>query len=115
MCLKKQYKSEKSELSDMISSPLRYGCPFHLLWGNISKGNACVARDALCPMTPYLGRGCATLQDGVVLAEALLGKTDEEEKVENNANKEALRKDAKEGWKSFELISLYLGLYTTKQ
>ncbi|XP_038971821.1 monooxygenase 2-like [Phoenix dactylifera] len=47
--------------------------PLKLLWGNIRKGNACVARDALHPMIPDLGQGsCATLEDGVVLFRCLV-------------------------------------------
>uniref|UniRef100_A0A6N2LMD4 FAD-binding domain-containing protein n=1 Tax=Salix viminalis TaxID=40686 RepID=A0A6N2LMD4_SALVM len=63
---------EITELDCFISSPLRYRHPWEVLWGNISKGNACVAGDALHPMTPDIGQGgCAALEDGVVLARCL--------------------------------------------
>lgn len=63
---------ENTELDAFTSSPLRYGHPWELLWGNISKVNVCVAGDALHPMTPDIGQGgCAALEDGVVLARCL--------------------------------------------
>ncbi|CAL2279704.1 unnamed protein product [Prunus armeniaca] len=63
---------ENTELDAFISSPLRYRHPWELLWGNISKGNVCVAGDALHPMTPDIGQGsCSALEDGVVLARCL--------------------------------------------
>lgn len=63
---------ESTNLDAFISSPLRYRHPWELLWGNISKGNVCVAGDALHPMTPDIGQGgCAALEDGVVLARCL--------------------------------------------
>ncbi|CAB4314062.1 unnamed protein product [Prunus armeniaca] len=63
---------ENTELDAFISSPLRYRHPWELLWGNISKGNACVAGDALHPMTPDIGQGgCCALEDSVVLARCL--------------------------------------------
>ncbi|KAJ7978645.1 FAD-dependent urate hydroxylase [Quillaja saponaria] len=70
---------ENSEVDGFISAPIRYRRPWELLWGNISKGNVCVAGDALHPMTPDLGQGgCTALEDGVTLArclaEALSGK-----------------------------------------
>ncbi|KAB1200626.1 putative disease resistance RPP13-like protein 1 [Morella rubra] len=64
---------ENTELDGIISSPLRYRRPWELLWGNISKGNVCVAGDALHPMTPDIGQGgCAALEDGVILARCLV-------------------------------------------
>ena len=43
-----------------------------LVTASISKGNVCVAGDALHPMTPDLGQGgCSALEDGVVLARCL--------------------------------------------
>ena len=43
-----------------------------MLWGNISRRHACVAGDALHPMTPDIGQGgCSALEDGVVLARCL--------------------------------------------
>lgn len=70
---------QSSEVSDDApAAPLRFRSPFSLLFAKISKGNVCVAGDALHPMTPDLGQGgCAALEDGVVLArclgEAILG------------------------------------------
>uniref|UniRef100_A0A2N9HHK3 FAD-binding domain-containing protein n=1 Tax=Fagus sylvatica TaxID=28930 RepID=A0A2N9HHK3_FAGSY len=43
---------ENYELDGFISLPLRYRHPWELLWGNISKGNVCVAGDALHPLNP---------------------------------------------------------------
>jgi len=43
-----------------------------LVTASISKGNVCVAGDALHPMTPDLGQGgCSALEDGIVLARCL--------------------------------------------
>ncbi|XVF00854.1 hypothetical protein REPUB_Repub04eG0037800 [Reevesia pubescens] len=97
-------------------SPLRYRYPWDLLWGNISKGNVCIAGDALHPMTPDIGQGgCAALEDGVVLsrclAEALLksGREIKDKAFEEEDYKcieLALSKYAKERrWRSFDLIS----------
>ncbi|CAB4290896.1 unnamed protein product [Prunus armeniaca] len=77
---------ENTKLDAFISSPLRYRHPWELLWGNISKGNACVSGDALHPMTPDIGQGgCCALEDSVVLArclgEALLKNSGEKEKI----------------------------------
>ncbi|EEF41135.1 monoxygenase, putative [Ricinus communis] len=53
-----------------VIETLKY--PLELLWGNISKGNVCVAGDALHPMTPDIGQGgCSSLEDGLVLARCL--------------------------------------------
>ncbi|KAL5788880.1 hypothetical protein ACOSP7_005829 [Xanthoceras sorbifolium] len=64
---------ENNLLDSIISSPLRYRRPWEVLWGgNISKGNVCIARDALHPMTPDIGQGrCAALEDGIVLARCI--------------------------------------------
>ncbi|XP_059451373.1 monooxygenase 2-like isoform X2 [Corylus avellana] len=106
---------ENTDLDGFISSPLRYRHPWELLWGNISKGNACVAGDALHPMTPDIGQGgCAALEDGVVLArclaEALLKEPSGEKLAEKEEYKRriemGLKKYAKERrWRSIELIS----------
>uniref|UniRef100_J3LK45 FAD-binding domain-containing protein n=1 Tax=Oryza brachyantha TaxID=4533 RepID=J3LK45_ORYBR len=69
---------ERSEMNDVLAAPLRFRSPLSLVFTGISKGNVCVAGDALHPMTPDLGQGgCAALEDGVVLArclsDALLG------------------------------------------
>ncbi|XVE93890.1 hypothetical protein REPUB_Repub01dG0233100 [Reevesia pubescens] len=106
---------------NIVSSPLRYRRPWELLWGNISKGNVCVAGDALHPMTPDLGQGgCSALEDGVVLArclaKALLKQGGEEEEIEGKIVDEdaeeykriemGLNKFAQERkWRSFDLIT----------
>ena len=107
---------EKTLLDGIVVSPLRYRRPWELLWGNISKGNVCVAGDALHPMTPDLGQGgCSALEDGVVLArclakallkpgEEIKEKVDEEE--EYKRIEMVLKKFAQERrWRSFDLIS----------
>uniref|UniRef100_A0A2N9G8F7 FAD-binding domain-containing protein n=2 Tax=Fagus sylvatica TaxID=28930 RepID=A0A2N9G8F7_FAGSY len=110
---------ENYELDGFISLPLRYRHPWELLWGNISKGNVCVAGDALHPLTPDLGQGgCCALEDSVVLARCLaevlltkpIGKTKEkgeEEKDEYKRIEMGLKKYAKEReWRSIKLISV---------
>ncbi|KAL3580822.1 hypothetical protein D5086_018657 [Populus alba] len=52
----------------IISAPSRFRHPWEVLWGNTSKGNACVAGDALHPMTPDIGQGWCLAR---LLAEAL--------------------------------------------
>ena len=98
---------EKSEMGSVVSSPLRYRWPFELLFGGnvISKGNVCVAGDALHPMTPDLGQGgCSAIEDGVVLArclgEELLGGG-EHERIKDGLGKYAKARK----WRSFELIA----------
>ncbi|CAJ2630882.1 unnamed protein product [Trifolium pratense] len=100
---------EKTELDAFQSTPLRYRHPWELIMGNISKGNVCVAGDALHPMTPDLGQGgCCALEDGVVLArclaEAFSKKSKEEE--EYKRIEESLKKYAKERrWRCIDLIT----------
>ncbi|XP_042519722.1 monooxygenase 2-like [Macadamia integrifolia] len=110
---------ESTDLKSIVASQLRFRKPWKVLWGNITKGNVCVAGDALHPMTPDIGQGgCSALEDGVVLArclaEALLEETrkesmkvkEEEEEEECIRIKKGLEKFAKERkWRSFELIS----------
>jgi 2-polyprenyl-6-methoxyphenol hydroxylase-like FAD-dependent oxidoreductase len=109
---------ENTELDFIISSPLRYRHPWELLWGNISKGNVCVAGDALHPMTPDIGQGgCAALEDGVVLARCLAGallkeqsgetkEKGDKEREEYKRVEMGLKKYAKERrWRGIELIS----------
>uniref|UniRef100_M8AVJ2 3-hydroxybenzoate 6-hydroxylase 1 n=1 Tax=Aegilops tauschii TaxID=37682 RepID=M8AVJ2_AEGTA len=63
---------ERSEMSDVLAAPLRFRSPLSLLFASISKGNVCVAGDALHPTTPDLAQGaCTALEDGVVLARCL--------------------------------------------
>ncbi|KAG7978305.1 hypothetical protein I3843_05G076100 [Carya illinoinensis] len=112
---------ENTELDGMTSSAIRYRHPWELLWGNVSKGNVCVAGDALHPMTPDIGQGgCSALEDGVVLArclgQALLKKPSEdkrEDKMEREGDHDeytriesGLKKYAKERkWRSINLIT----------
>ncbi|XP_038888915.1 monooxygenase 2-like [Benincasa hispida] len=105
---------EETEISCFQPAALRYRPPWEFMWGNIVKGNVCVAGDALHPMTPDLGQGgCAALEDGVVLArciaEALLKKpSSQDEKAEREQHEQletGLRKYAAERkWRSIELI-----------
>ncbi|XP_073111569.1 monooxygenase 2-like [Elaeis guineensis] len=101
---------EMSELTNPVSTPLRYRWPFSLLWGDISKGNVCVAGDAFHPMTPDLGQGgCSALEDSIVLArclsEALLGNRNGGA-TEYDKIKKGLEKYSKERrWRSFQLIA----------
>lgn len=63
---------ERSEMNDVLSAPLRFRPPLSLLFASISKGNVCVAGDALHPTTPDLAQGaCTALEDGVILARCL--------------------------------------------
>ncbi|XP_038692093.1 monooxygenase 2-like [Tripterygium wilfordii] len=65
-------ETTRTDIDDVIYSPLRYRQPWELLWANISKGNVCVAGDALHPMTPDIGQGgCSALEDGFILARCL--------------------------------------------
>ncbi|XVE93893.1 hypothetical protein REPUB_Repub01dG0233500 [Reevesia pubescens] len=110
--------AEKTLLDgNIVPSPLRYRRPWQLLWGNISKGNVCVAGDALHPMTPDLGQGgCSALEDGVVLArclaKALLKPAGVKEKIVDEDQEEykriemGLNKFSQERkWRSFDLIT----------
>ncbi|KAM3230541.1 hypothetical protein ACQJBY_060983 [Aegilops geniculata] len=51
---------ERSEMSDVLAAPLRFRSPLSLLFASISKGNVCVAGDALHPTTPDLAQGACT-------------------------------------------------------
>lgn len=103
---------EDTEVKNIIMSPLRYRHPWELMWGNISKGNACVSGDAFHPMTPDIGQGgCSALEDGVVLARCLgqalsenNGGNSEEE--ESRRIERGLKNYARERkWRGIELIS----------
>ncbi|MED6195538.1 hypothetical protein PIB30_038779 [Stylosanthes scabra] len=101
---------ENTDLNNFLSSPLRYRHPWELLFGNISKGNVCVAGDALHPMTPDIGQGgCSSLEDGVVLARCLgeaLKLPKEEEEEEYKRIEEALKKYGNERrWRSIDLVT----------
>ncbi|PAN51913.2 hypothetical protein PAHAL_9G600600 [Panicum hallii] len=101
---------DKSEMSDVLAAPLRFRPPLSLVTASISKGNVCVAGDALHPMTPDLGQGgCSALEDGVVLArclgEALVGK-DAMGSAESDRVEAGLREYARiRRWRSVELIA----------
>ncbi|XVE93894.1 hypothetical protein REPUB_Repub01dG0233600 [Reevesia pubescens] len=107
---------EKTPVDGLILSPLRTRQPWEVWGANISKGNVCVAGDALHPMTPYLGQGgCSAMEDGVVLARCLAqalkkphGETKEREYYEEEEYKRiemGLKNYAKERrWRSFDLI-----------
>ncbi|EAY88586.1 hypothetical protein OsI_10060 [Oryza sativa Indica Group] len=99
---------ERSDAKHVLTAPLRFRPPLSLLLASISKGNVCVAGDALHPMTPDLGQGgCAALEDGVVLArclgDAILGGGGggaESERIEAGLREYArIRR-----WRSAELI-----------
>ncbi|GAB4838562.1 hypothetical protein Ancab_028108 [Ancistrocladus abbreviatus] len=104
----------KTEVDDIICSPLRYRAPWELLWGDISKDNVSVAGDAFHPMTADLGQGaCSALEDSIVLVRCLaeafatspMGeKYSEEEQYERI--KMSLSKYAKERrWRAFDLVN----------
>ncbi|VAH87674.1 monooxygenase 2 [Triticum aestivum] len=98
---------ERSDMSDASAAPLRFRSPLSLLFASISKGNVCVAGDALHPMTPDLGQGgCSALEDGVILArclgDAVLGGEagTEEERIESGLREYAgMRR-----WRSVQLV-----------
>ncbi|XP_015941861.1 monooxygenase 2 [Arachis duranensis] len=105
---------ENTELHSFFSSRLRYRPPWELLFGNISKGNVCVAGDAFHPMTPDLGQGgCSALEDGVVLARCLgdvfskkQGTQQLKDEQQYKRIEEALKKYANERrWRGIDLIS----------
>ncbi|XP_057427337.1 monooxygenase 2-like [Lotus japonicus] len=107
-----KYFIEKSELDDFHSAQVRYRKPWELMLGNISKGNVCVAGDALHPMTPDLGQGgCCALEDGVVLARCLaqaFSDKPKEKKGEEEYKRieKSLKRYANERrWRSIDLIS----------
>lgn len=102
---------EKTLLTSISLSPLKFRLPWNVLFGNIVKDNVCVAGDALHPMTPDIGQGgCSSLEDSVVLGrcigEAFLkkldGKDDEFERIEKGLEKYGRERR----WRSFRLISV---------
>ncbi|CAA0828686.1 FAD/NAD(P)-binding oxidoreductase family protein [Striga hermonthica] len=101
---------EKTELQNMVFSPLRSRRAWELVWGNISKDNVCVLGDALHPMTPDMGQGgCSALEDSVVLArflaEAMKGKGSGGEETEEWRVRVGLEKFARERkWRDFDLV-----------
>ncbi|RCV46492.1 hypothetical protein SETIT_9G536500v2 [Setaria italica] len=103
---------DRSEMSDVLAAPLRFRPPLSLVTASISRGNVCVAGDALHPMTPDLGQGgCSALEDGVILArclgEALAGKDAKGSGSAENGRIEAgLREYARiRRWRSVELVA----------
>ncbi|XP_020212038.1 monooxygenase 2 isoform X2 [Cajanus cajan] len=106
-----KYFIEKTEADDFLPAPLRYRHPWELMLGNISKGNVCVAGDALHPMTPDIGQsGCCALEDGVVLARCLSEGFSKEpgthikEKDQYIRIEESLKKYARERrWRSIDV------------
>ncbi|KAI6701026.1 hypothetical protein NL676_015350 [Syzygium grande] len=102
---------EKTELDNIVLSPLRFRPPREILLGNISKTNGCIAGDAFDPMTPDIGQGgCAALEDGVVLARCLGAALREKQGMSSEEVYKRIEKGlqgyAKERrWGAFELIS----------
>lgn len=69
--LRQQAKAliENTPLDSVSLSPPRNRYPQKVLWGNIIKGNVCVAGDAFHPITTDIGQGgCAALEDSIILA-----------------------------------------------
>ncbi|KAM3315312.1 hypothetical protein ACQJBY_033816 [Aegilops geniculata] len=95
---------ERSEMNDVLVAPLRYRPPLSLLFASISKGNVCVAGDALHPTTPDLAQGaCVALEDAVVLARCLSDAIDGKERESVEA---ALRRYAGiRRWRSAQVIA----------
>ena len=117
------FESTELEAFKLIS-PLRYRKPWELLWKSFSKGNVCVAGDALHPMTPDLGQGgCSALEDGVVLArclgEVLLrnsGMKIEKVEEEYKSIEMGLKKYGRERkWRTFDLVATAYAVGNTKQ
>ncbi|KHN37379.1 Zeaxanthin epoxidase, chloroplastic [Glycine soja] len=109
-----RYYIEKIKLDVFLLAPLGYRHPWELMFGNISKGNACVGGDAFHPMTPDLGQGgCCALEDGVVLsgclAEAFSKPSTHIKENDKEANQyrrieESLKKYANERrWRSIDV------------
>lgn len=103
---------ENTEVDSLVSLPLKYRRPWELVWNNFSRGNVCIAGDALHPMTPDLGQGgCSALEDGIVLArcfgEAMSrNQNGEVEEEEYKRMEKGLEKYAKERrWRSTGLIT----------
>ena len=103
---------EKTELHEIICSPLKFRLPWEVLRGNVTKGNVCVTGDAFHPMTPDLGQGaCSSLEDGVVLARclgrAMLARKDRDgEEEEYRRIEKGLEDYAKERrWRAFTLMA----------
>ncbi|CAN1342326.1 Monooxygenase 3 [Linum perenne] len=104
---------ENTELDGIMMAPLRYRHPLEFLSKNLTKGNVCVAGDALHPMTPDLGQGgCAALEDSVTLGRCLAEALNSVRKKEGTGMEEyqriqlGLDKYTKERrWRSFTLVT----------
>jgi 2-polyprenyl-6-methoxyphenol hydroxylase-like FAD-dependent oxidoreductase len=101
----------RSEMGNVLSTPLKYRSPFSLLFAKMTEDNVCVAGDALHATTPEIGQGgCMALEDSVVLArflsEAIIGsKSGGDAQYERIQG--ALEKYAKaRRWRSIMVISL---------
>jgi 2-polyprenyl-6-methoxyphenol hydroxylase-like FAD-dependent oxidoreductase len=92
---------ERSEMGEIVSSPLRYRSPISLLFGNLTKRNTCLIGDALHPMTPDLGQGgCVSLEDGVILSRYLA------DAVQDGKVEEGLEKFAKDRrWRCANVVA----------
>ncbi|XP_073126867.1 monooxygenase 2-like [Henckelia pumila] len=98
---------EETDATNLEYSPLRFRHPWNLVWGNISKGNVCVAGDAFHPMTPDIAQGgCSALEDSIVLARvlaaALRGELPENEKQRIQKGLENYAKERR--WRSIDLV-----------
>ncbi|KAK9156285.1 hypothetical protein Sjap_003765 [Stephania japonica] len=116
---------EKTDLHNILSSPLRLRWPWNVIWGENCKGNVCVAGDALHPMTPDLGQGgCSALENSVVLAKCIAEALSEGtqsinskyEEGEYGRIKRGLEKFVKERkWRGFALVATAYVLGMTQQ
>ncbi|XP_073281976.1 monooxygenase 2-like [Primulina huaijiensis] len=98
---------EETDATNLECTPIRFRHPWNLLWGNISKGNICVAGDAFHPMTPDLAQGgCSALEDSIVLvrvlAAALRGESRENEQKRIQKGLENYAKERR--WRSIDLV-----------
>ncbi|XP_073127714.1 monooxygenase 2-like isoform X1 [Henckelia pumila] len=98
---------EETDATNIEFSPIRFRYPWNLLWGNISKGNVCVAGDAFHPMTPDLAQGgCSALEDSIILARvlsaALRGEPRENEQQRIRKGLENYAKERR--WRSIDLV-----------
>ncbi|KAK1262725.1 hypothetical protein QJS04_geneDACA001254 [Acorus gramineus] len=101
---------ERSDLSNLLSSHIRFHSPFHILLGNISKATGCVAGDALHPMTPDLGQGRRG-RSGEALTTEGGGGGGEQERIEKG-----LKRFAEERrWRAFGLVGTAYALGLVQQ
>ncbi|KMT01369.1 hypothetical protein BVRB_9g213800 [Beta vulgaris subsp. vulgaris] len=108
---------EDTRVEEIVRSSLGYRPPLQILFGNISKGNVCVAGDAFHPMTPDLGQGgCSSLEDGIILAKCLadaLRENSSSQRRENDGSKDEYKRiesglknyAKKRRWRAFDLIT----------